>query len=402
MISFSFVAIVVAMTVELVDRVVRGAFYARELASWEKKWSSLLNEIQLAVMGLDRNGRINYVNPFFCKTTGRSRSQLLDRRAASLVPKSHQDRFGRWLASAPRSGPQKDLQLPLEIASGEHREIVWSTVPLRDGDGEYAGMLGIGEDITERQKAHREQQRTQHQIEHLTRALILGELGSTLAHELNQPLAAILFNAQAAQRLLRQEPVDLSEIKEILADVVADDRRAGEVISRMRNLLKSGKAATEVFDLNTAIGEVLSLVEGEKKKLNATIENHLAPRPLMINGGRVEIQQVVMNLLVNALRSVSHQPPEHRRIRLEITRAGDTALIAVEDSGAGVPSDVWERIFEPFISTTRDGLGMGLAISRRIVNAHHGSIEVFDSKLGGARFEAMIPLVAHEKMAVDA
>lgn len=402
MISFAFIAIAVAMSAELVDQVVRTAAYGRELSSWEKKWRSLLNEIHLAVVGLDRNGRVDYVNPFFREIAGFSEAQLLERSAASLVPDSHLARFEQWLAEAPKSGPRKGIQFPIETASGERREIVWSTVTLRNGNGEYGGMLSIGEDISEQLKARRELHRTQLEIEHLTRALILGELGSTLAHELNQPLAAILSNAQAAQRMLKQAPLNLNEIREILSDVVADDRRAGEVIARMRSMLKSGKAATEIFELNAAIREVLGLIEGERKKFDTAIDLQLASGPLRVNGGRVEIQQVVMNLLVNALRAVAQQPPEDRRIRIETSGAGDAVLIAVEDSGPGVSKAVARRIFQPFVSTGTAGLGMGLAISRRIVTAHDGSIELSKSNLGGARFEVTIPSYAHEEEAVDA
>ena len=402
MISFSFIAIAMAMSVELVDQVVRTAAYGRELASWEKKWTSLLNEIHLAVVGLDQNGRINYVNPFFRETTGLNEAQLLGRPAAKLVPKSHLSRFQQWLSAAPESGPGTGIQFPLETASSERREIVWSTVSLRNGDGEYAGMLSIGEDITDKLRARKELHRTQLEIEHLTRALILGELGSTLAHELNQPLAAILSNAQAAQRLLKQENANLDEIQEILTDVVADDRRAGEVIERMRSLLKKGTAGSEVFELNDTVKEVLTLVEGERKRVDATIELQLSLSPIMISGGRVQIQQVIMNLIVNALWAVAPKPLGNRRIRIESSCSADEVLIAVEDNGPGVSKALERRLFQPFASTRTTGLGMGLAISRRIIMAHDGSIKLSKGNLGGARFEVSLPLSARRMEAVDA
>ncbi len=402
MVSFSFIAIAVALTIELVDQVVRSAAYGRELASWEKKWTSLLNEIHLAVVGLDRRGRIDYVNPFFRETSGFSEAELLERPATRLVPKSHLGRFRRWLAEAPDSGPRKGIQFPLETASGEKREIIWSTVSLRDSNGEYSGMLSIGEDITDQLLARRELHRTQLEIEHLTRALILGELGSTLAHELNQPLAAILSNAQAAQRLLKQGNPNLDEIQEILTDVVADDRRAGVVIERMRSMLKKGKAEYEVFELNDTVKEMLTLVEGERKRVDAAIELELALSPIMVSGGRVQIQQVIMNLVVNALWAVAPKPLGNRQIRIESSCSADEVLIAVEDNGPGVSKALERRLFQPYVSTRTTGLGMGLAISRRIVMAHDGSIKLSKGNLGGARFEVTLPLSLRKMEAVDA
>ncbi len=402
LIGIFFVAITVAMALELVDQAVRAGIYGRELASWEKKWTTLLNEIQLAVVGLDQSGRINYVNPFFRDTSGFSQAHLLKRSAASLIPKSHRARFEKWLAEAPHIGPGTGLQFPLETASGDRREIVWSTVALRDGHGEYAGLLSIGEDISDRLQTHKELQQSQIEIEHLTRALIVGELGSTLAHELNQPLAAILSNAQAAKRLLKQGSVNLEDIQEILTDIVADDRRAGEVIDRMRTMLKKGKGTSEVFDLNDAIKEALHLVEGERKKSGTTIDLQLAVSPLMVSAGRVEIQQVIVNLVVNALRAVASQLPGDRCIQIETASSAGLASIAIEDSGPGVSKAVERRLFQPFFSTTSSGLGMGLAISRRIIAAHDGSIKLSKGKLGGARFEATIPLLAQLQDAVDA
>ncbi len=392
MISFTFTAIALAMAAELVDGVIRAAVYGRELAAWQIKWRTLLDEIQLAVVGLDRNGQINYVNRFFRKITGLPESQLLGRPAASLAPSTQTGEVERWIAGVPAKTPRQSVQFPLETASGEQRDLVWSTVPLRDGDGAYDGLLSIGKDITDELRTQGELHRTQREIERLSRAIIVGELGSTLAHELNQPLAAILSNAQAAQRMLKAETADLKEIREILADIILDDRRAGEVIDRMRTMLRSGEVESVAFELNAAIREVLVLIEGERKKHGVVIEFEPALKLLKLRGGRIQIQQVVMNLVVNAMRAVSVLPAEDRRMRIETRLAGDKASIIVEDHGPGVPEDIAPRIFEPLVTTKDAGLGMGLAISRRIVETHGGSIQLAEGRLRGARFEVVLPL----------
>ena len=392
LISFSFIAISFAMTVELIDQVSRAAVYSRKLTEWERKWSSLLNSVHLAVVGLDREGRINYVNPFFSALIGLPEEQLVDRPATSLAPSSELARFRRWLDGVPKKSVGPAVRFPIETVSGERRDLDWSTVPLRDADGTYDGLLSIGEDITDYLQSQDELHRSRQEMEHLTRAIILGELGSALAHELNQPLAAILANAQAAQRLLKSEAADLGEIREILADIVADDKRAGAVIDRMRRMLSSGDVANEAFDLNAAIREVLDLVEGERKKREVAIEFKPARGRLALWGGRIEIQQVMMNLVLNGMTAVCEHPPGDRRIRIATSRADHTASVTVEDSGPGVPEDIAQRIFEPFVTTKDAGLGMGLAISRRIVEAHGGHIGQASSILGGARFEVSLPL----------
>jgi PAS domain S-box-containing protein len=392
MISFTFTAIALAMAVELVDEVTRAAVYGRELEAWQTKWRSLLNDIQLAVVGLDRDGRINYINRFFRSLTGFSQARLLGQPAASLAPSTQLGEFEQWLAAVPVRGLRPSIQFPVKTASGEHRELVWSTVMLRNGDGAYDGLLSIGKDITKELRTQGELHRTQREIERLTRAIIVGELGSTLAHELNQPLAAILSNAQAAQRMLGAGAPDLNEIREILADIVADDRRAGEVIDRMRRMLKNGEVANDRFDLNTAIREVLVLIEGERKKHDVAIAFDPTPKQVEVYGGRVQIQQVVMNLVLNAVRAVQDLPAGDRQVRIATFGAGDGASIVVEDSGPGVAEDMASRIFEPFVTTKDAGLGMGLAISRRIVETHGGRIQLAKGNLGGARFEAILPL----------
>ncbi len=403
LISFTFIAISLALAADLVDGVSRAAVYNRELSVWRTKWRMLLDEIQLAVVGLDRNGRINFVNRFFRRLSGLSEEQLLGRLATSIAPGPQLAEFKRWLAEVPVKKPRPSVQFPLETASGERRELVWSTVTLQNSSGDYDGLLSIGKDITSLLHTQGELHRTQREIERLARAIIVGELGSTLAHELNQPLAAILSNAQAAQRLLDAEPMDQDEVREILADIVADDRRAGEVIDRMRSMLKNEEVASDSFEINAAIREVLDLVEGERKKHSIAIAFEPTPKPVQVWGGRVQIQQVVMNLVLNAIKAVQGLPPRDRQIRIATLGASETVSIVVEDSGRGVPKEVAPRIFEPFVTTKHAGLGMGLAISRRIVDAHGGDIKLSKGSLDGARFEVALPIeLKQERVAAHA
>ena len=277
-------------------------------------------------------------------------------------------------------------------ASGKKRELLWSTVELQNADGTPAGLLSVGEDITDRLRAVRDLQQTQRELEHLTRINILGELASGLAHELNQPLTAILSNAQAARRCLDSGSSDPGELRETLDDIIRDDKRAAEVIRRLRAMLRRGDIAREVFSVENVVQEVSKLLQAELVAQNVTLDIDMAPGLPDVEAGRIEIQQVLMNLLLNAIRALAKMPAENRRIGI-VAELHDGALrVAVEDNGPGVENADLPRIFEAFYTTERDGLGMGLGICRRIIDAHDGRIWAENVAGGGARFSFTLPI----------
>jgi len=236
-------------------------------------------------------------------------------------------------------------------------------------------------------------QRQQTELAHLSRVTMLGELSGSMAHELNQPLTAILSNAQAAQRFLARDPVDLDEVRDILTDIVEQDNRAGEVIQRLRLLLKKGEVQRRSLDLNEVVREVLQLLRSDLVNQGVTTDTALAPALPVVNADRVQLEQILLNLVMNACDAMSGNAPGDRRVlvQTELT-LGHTVTVSVSDSGAGIASGDLERVFEPFFTTKMQGLGLGLSVCRSIITAHGGKLWAAHNPDRGATFHFSLPV----------
>ncbi|WP_438030731.1 sensor histidine kinase [Sorangium sp. So ce233] len=236
-------------------------------------------------------------------------------------------------------------------------------------------------------------QRAQDELAHLNRVSSMRELAASIAHELNQPLAAILSNAQAALRLLARTPPDTAETRAALEDIVADDRRVARVIQRMRAMLRRGEISAAAQDLNELVGDTARHMAGAAASAGATVRLELAPGLPRVRGDGVQVQQVLVNLLVNAFDAVAGRPPEARLVVVRtLPGEGGHVELSVADSGEGVPPEDLERIFEPFFTTKARGLGVGLAISRSIAEAHGGRLWAESSPGEGATFRCALPV----------
>jgi signal transduction histidine kinase len=258
-----------------------------------------------------------------------------------------------------------------------------------------AALIEEGRERTnERKRAELELQEQRRELTHLSRVAILGELSGALAHELNQPLTAILSNAQAAQRLLTQESPDLPEVGAILNDIVDEDKRAGEVIRRLRALLKKGETQLQAIDLCAVTGEVLDLAHADFVTRGVLVNNHLPADLPAVRGDRVQLQQVLLNLIVNACDAMVASEPSRRRLIITAAPDGnDMVQVAIADCGSGIPADRIDRLFEPFFTTKEQGLGLGLAICRSIVAAHGGRLWAANNVEGGATFWLTLPVL---------
>jgi C4-dicarboxylate-specific signal transduction histidine kinase len=253
-------------------------------------------------------------------------------------------------------------------------------------------MYGACQDITDQKRAEATLRQSVDEIAHLNRVAAMGELTASLAHELNQPLAAILSNAQAAQRFLSGESHDLAQVRECLTDIVADDKRAGDVINRLRGLLRKEQFHASVVDLNEVVDDVIRLVRNDALLRGASVvfEPFLGLPPIL--GDRVRVYQVVLNLIVNGLEATAARPPGTRWLSVRTAESeGGGVLLTVRDSGKGIAEIDLPRVFEPFFTTKQAGLGMGLSISRSIVQAHGGRIWVENAEGGGAIFRCVLP-----------
>jgi two-component system, LuxR family, sensor kinase FixL len=262
----------------------------------------------------------------------------------------------------------------------------------RRTDGAALRMLGTYTEITERKEAELQVERQRNELAHLSRVTMLGTLSGALAHELNQPLTAILSNAQAAQRFLARDSVNLNEVRDILKDIVDDNRRASEVIQRLRLLLGKGETQHQPLDLNEAVQDALRLVHSDLVSNGLTAHNELATELPRICGDRVQLQQVLLNLVMNACNAMADSPPAERSlvVRTALLR-GDSICVSVQDQGTGIQPENLERIFDPFFTTRTQGMGFGLTICRAIIAAHGGKLWAENNRDGGASFHFTLP-----------
>jgi C4-dicarboxylate-specific signal transduction histidine kinase len=254
-------------------------------------------------------------------------------------------------------------------------------------------------DLTERKRAEaeaRESERRyremQMEVAHANRVATMGQLTASIAHEVNQPIAGAVFNAEAALRWLGARPPDLEEVRQALDRIVKDANRAGDVIGRIRELIKKAPARKDRVDINEAIREVMELTRGEAVKNGASVQTALAEGLPLVEGDRVQLQQVVLNLILNAVQAMSAVEEGQRELLITTAQAEpDGVLVAVQDSGPGLTPAGLEHLFAPFYTTKPGGLGMGLSICRSIIEAHGGPLCVTANLPRGAIFHFMVP-----------
>ncbi len=245
----------------------------------------------------------------------------------------------------------------------------------------------------ERERVATEMQQLHAELAHSGRISTMGQLASALAHELSQPLGAILRNAEAAELLIEQEPHDLAELRAILTDIRTDDQRAGGVIDRMRALLKRRNFERTPVQIVDMIGEVVGLIRSDALQRKIQLDVELAPNLPPVLGDRIQLQQVLLNLALNGMDAMKDQPPERRRLLLQARRSERAVIeVLVRDLGPGIPAPNLRRLFEPFFTTKPNGMGMGLAVSKTIIEAHQGTIRADNQPEGGACFCFTLPV----------
>jgi len=269
----------------------------------------------------------------------------------------------------------------------EERWASVSVLPLQRPEG---GAVIYCQDITAQQRSRLEAERLRRELTHVGRVTTMGEMAAALAHELNQPLTAILSNAHAGERYLAQGAPPLGEIREILQDVAGDARRAGEVIQRLRSLLRKDEARFLPLDINQVVREVATLVHTDAILRNLALALDLAPTLPPVRGDRVQLQQVLLNLVLNGMEAARPES-EERRLVIQTRSTGAAVQVAVRDQGPGIPAETLPRLFETFYTTKPNGLGMGLPISRSIVEAHGGRIWAANNPDRGATFSFTLP-----------
>jgi PAS domain S-box-containing protein len=357
----------------------------------EEKFRSVLEFLPVAILMVDRLGRIVLANEQTERLFGYRRDELSGRLATMLISQllggngsMPQPETSR-MAQASTLGAPRDLFARRKDGTEFRVEVSVNTVRFEDKDA----VLAVIVDGTERYELYRSRQ----ELAHLMRVSTVGELSASLAHELNQPLTAILSNAQAAQRFMATDPVDVAEVREILNDIVQDNNRASEVIWRIRALLKKGEPEMVSLDPAAVIREAVQLLHTDAIGRGVHISVHYDANPATVCGDKVQLQQVMLNLLQNALDAMDARPASDRTVAVSITiESRQLVRVAVRDRGPGLPSDRLAMIFNPFVTSKREGLGLGLSISRTIIEMHGGRLWAENNTDQGATFYFTLPV----------
>src|SRR6266576_14826 len=287
-----------------------------------------------------------------------------------------------------------EIEYRVLLQDGTVRWISGRARCMSDGDGRSTRLLGGSMDVTERKRAEKEAMGQRDELFHLSRVASLGQLSSSLAHELNQPLGIILSNAQAAQHMLAADNPDIPELQEILADIVGEDLRAGEVITRLRALLKRGEIRLLPVALNEVIEDVLHLLRSDLVARGVTVRTTLAEGLPDVAGDKVQLQQVVLNIITNACDAMAENLQKDRILRISTNLQSDSVRVSIEDQGRGAPGGDVSRIFQPFFTTKSHGLGIGLSICRSIIAAHQGRLWAKSNETRGTTLHLQLQVIA--------
>jgi PAS domain S-box-containing protein len=360
--DFGFIALIVLMDLEMM----------LESRDQNRRIRDVLDHLPAAVCLKDLQGRFQLINRRF--------ETFFHTNEDALRGKSVFDLFSRGQAEAIRANENLVLETRQDVESveeldcnGETRIFQSIKFPLTRQNGTAYAVGGVYIDITESRQKDEALHRFRRQVWHTDRVASTGAISASLAHEICQPLSAILNNAQAGLRFMDQGRVDLEEMREILQDIVRDDKRAGTIINGLRAMLQQQETPHADIDLAQCIEEMIELLHTEILRHGVEVQLILAPN-LTIRANKTQIQQVALNLIINALEAMTQQPEGERMLRIKAARTDGKVQISVSDTGIGIPEDMLNRVFEGFYTTKPQGLGVGLEVCRSILESHRGSI----------------------------
>jgi len=401
--GFSYTAIVAAMGYELSNDMARAASLARELEMSDKRlnlaadsanlgmweWDIVRDEIWItdkgrAIFGFDSSEKLDF-------DRFRSRLYLEDRQS---VLKAVEHSLG--------TGGEYESEYRVVLPNGQLRWIAGRGHVELNRDGRPVRMRGASLDITKRKHAEEEAERHRNEMAHLSRVTMLGELSGSIAHELNLPLAAILTNAQTAQRILANGDADLGEVREILNEIVSEDKRASEAIRRLRLWMTKREVQQHSLRINRVVRDVLKLIGSDLTNQKINMHTELTSNLPTVTGDPVQLQQVLLNLVVNACDAMANSDAAQRHlvIRTGIETSNEAITVSIADRGRGISEERIEQLFEPFFTTKEKGMGLGLSVCRTIISAHRGKLWATNNAERGATFYFSLPITAPDEQVV--
>ncbi len=337
------------------------------------------------LMRLDTDRRIREINARGAELLGAPANLALGRHWLDLAADENERERARLLLSgAMAADASRERECNVTDFNGAPRRILWRCIALRAADGTPGGWLVSGADITERARREEDAARAQERVTRVARLASMGEMATGVAHELNQPLTAITTYARACERYLALPELDIAELTEAVREIGAEGLRAGRIIDRLRQLVRVDDATELVpVDLNAVIEDLRPLLASDARMFETRLEIHAGVDLPRVLGDAVQLQQVILNLVRNAFEAVAEASPGRRTVRLTTARLpGGEVELEVCDDGPGFPPEMSDRLFHPFATTKKSGTGLGLAMSRTIVQSHRGTIAVRETGMG--------------------
>ncbi|MFM0628644.1 sensor histidine kinase [Paraburkholderia xenovorans] len=367
------------------------ALHAQQTVSTLRNQANLLDLTHDPIFSRDMDGKILYWNRGAEALYGFKSAEALGAVAPTLLQTTFVTPLEQIMTRLLREG-RWEGELINRKADGTSVVVTSRWSLQRDNAAQPALILETNIDISERKRMEEALQQAQADLARLNRVLVVGEMTASIAHEVNQPIAAVVTSANAGLRWLDARPPVLEEVRQALTRIEKDGNRAREVVSRVRALVKKVPPRIEHWDLNEAVGEVVALTRPELLRNGVGLRNDLSDDVRLVKGDRVQLQQVLMNLIVNAIEAMTGVQGRPRELTISTTRADpDTAMVEVRDTGTGIDPGHLNRLFQSFYTTKAEGMGMGLAISRSIVETHGGRLEAAPNEPHGAVFRFTLP-----------
>jgi PAS domain S-box-containing protein len=362
----------------------------------EERWRTVFQNAPVAIGTLNLDGRFVTANPTFQRMLGYGEDEL---RSLTGLDITHEDDRAatRRLIDEMMAGGRQSYQMEKRYRRKDG-QVIWvlvNTSIIPASGSTPAFFAGVVVDMTERKRAQEERERLRQleaDLAHVNRVSMMGELAASLAHEITQPIGSAGTNARAALNFLDQQPPDLDETREALGSILGDANRAGDIIDRIREHIRKAPPRKGRFDLNAAINEVIVLAHSAIIQNGVSVETRLADGLFPVEGDRVQVQQVVLNLILNAVEAMGSVGARARELSISTEQNRTKGiLVAVRDSGPGIDPTHLERVFEAFYTTKSSGTGMGLSICRSIIDAHGGGLWAEANEPRGAVFQFTLP-----------
>lgn len=361
------------------------------LKASENQIRVITDALPVLISYIDKEKRYQFANKAYSQWFGNRLDQILGRHVKDVLGEDMYQKTRSYLVRALQG---ERVRFETELTKNESIylfEVLY--VPDMSQEEKISGTFALWYDLSKKIQKEMELKRHREELTHVSRLATMGELTASMAHELNQPLTAILSNAQAALRFMEKDAIDINEIKDILMDIVADDRRAGEVIKRLRSFLSRGEIRMKTWDFNEIIHEVVTLIHSDVVMKNVSLRMVLDPNLPKVEVDRIQMQQILLNLILNSLDALKKISPDSRTLTITSCKQDHgNIMVKVADSGVGFGAVDMARVFEPFFTTKSKGMGMGLSINRSIIEAHHGRIWAENAPHRGAVFCFSLPI----------